>query len=133
MRREGLLLAIVLVTVFAISSIAVVPTHAVTTALPKVTIIAPGNANIVRRQWGQIIANSVTQLGFDARLVFLGWAAVYDRVLTPAPANVGKTYDQGGWDIELMGWTPGLIANPRSLFDSLGDREIISLFEGKSA
>jgi len=119
MRRESLLLAIVLLTVFAISSIAVVPTHAATTTLPKVTIIAPGNANIVRRQWGQIIANSLTQLGFDARLVFLGWTAVYDRVITPLPANVGKTYDQGGWDIELMGWTPGLIPNPRTLF--LGD------------
>ncbi|MCJ7761231.1 ABC transporter substrate-binding protein, partial [Candidatus Bathyarchaeota archaeon] len=119
MRRESLILAILLLTVFAISSIAIVPTQAVTATPPKVTIIAPGNANIVRRQWGQIIANSLTQLGFDARLVFLGWAAVYDRVLTPAPANVGKTYDQGGWDIELMGWTPGLIANPRALF--LGD------------
>jgi len=119
MRRESLLLTIVLLTVFAISSIAVVPTQAAEAALPKVTIIAPGNANIVRRQWGQIIANSLTTLGFDARLVFLGWAAVYDRVLTPLPANVGKTYDQGGYDVQLLGWTPGLIANPRALF--LGD------------
>ena len=32
-------------------------------ALFKATLIAPGNANITRRQWGQIIANSMQQVG----------------------------------------------------------------------
>jgi len=82
----------------------------------KVTIIAPGNANMVRRQWGQIFANSLQQLGIDARLVFLGWSSVFDRVFTPPPDKVGKTYDEGGFDIELIGWTPGLIPEPRQLY-----------------
>ncbi len=82
----------------------------------KVTIIAPGNANLVRRQWGQIFANSLQQLGIDAELVYLNWAPVYDRVLTPLPENVGKTYDEGGYDIQLIGWTPGLKPEPRQVY-----------------
>ncbi len=82
----------------------------------KVTIIAPGNANMLRRQWGQIIANSLVQLGIDARVVYLGWASVYDRVFTPPVDMVGKTYDEGGFDIQLVGWTPGLIPEPRQNF-----------------
>jgi peptide/nickel transport system substrate-binding protein len=82
----------------------------------KVTIIAPGNANMLRRQWGQIFANSLKQLGIDARVVFLGWAGVYDRVMTPPEDIVGKTWDDGGYDIELIGWTPGLIPEPRQLW-----------------
>ena len=82
----------------------------------KVTIIAPGNANLVRRQWGQIFANSLQQLGIDAKLLYLNWAPVYDRVLTPLPENVGKTYDQGGYDIQLIGWTPGLKPEPRQVY-----------------
>jgi ABC-type transport system substrate-binding protein len=87
-----------------------------TEPLFKVTIIAPGNANLVRRQWGQIFANSLKLLGIDARVVFLGWASVYDRVLTPDPSMVGKTYDEGGYDMLLIGWTPGLIPEPRQIY-----------------
>ena len=82
----------------------------------KVTIIAPGNANMVRRQWGQIFANSLKQLGIDARVVYLGWASVYDRVFTPPPENIGKPYDEGGYDMQLVGWTPGLIPEPRQTY-----------------
>lgn len=82
----------------------------------SVTIIAPGNANMLRRQWGQIIANSLIQIGIDARVVYLGWASVYDRVFTPPLENVGKTYDDGGFDIQLIGYTPGTIPNLAQLY-----------------
>jgi ABC-type transport system substrate-binding protein len=85
-------------------------------SLFQVTIIAPGNANMLRRQWGQIIANSLIQLGIDARVVYLGWASVYDRVFTPPLDNVGLPYDEGGFDIQLVGWTPGLIPEPRQVY-----------------
>jgi len=82
----------------------------------KVTIIAPGNANMVRRQWGQIFANSLKQLGIDARVVFLGWTGVYERVMRPPQEIVGKIWDEGGYDIELIGWTPGLVPEPRQIY-----------------
>ncbi len=82
-------------------------------SLFKVTIIAPGNANMLRRQWGQMFADSLKQLGINATVVFLGWVDVYERVFTPTLDMVGKTYDEGGFDIQLVGWTPGLIPEPR--------------------
>jgi ABC-type transport system substrate-binding protein len=68
---------------------------------------------MARRQWGQLIANSLRQLGIDARLVYLGWVGVFDRVFTPARELVGKTWDEGGFDMQLVGWTPGLLPEPR--------------------
>ena len=80
-----------------------------------VTIIAPGNANLLRRQWTQVFASNLQQLGIDAKVVYLGWTSVYDRVLTPSPEFVGKTYSNNGYDILAVGWTPGLQAEPRQL------------------
>ena len=82
--------------------------NAQTTYLFKITIVAPGGANLLRRQWGLIIANSFQAVGIDARVVFLGWDGVYDRILTPTDTSlIGKTWDEGGWDALLIGWTPG--------------------------
>lgn len=113
-KRVFLLLSLFVLVISALSPLAVV--KAADQPLFKVTIIAPGNANMVRRQWGQIFANSLQLLGIDARVVYLGWASVYDRVFTPPYENVGKTYDQGGFDIQLVGWTPGLLPEPRQLY-----------------
>ena len=85
-------------------------------ALFHVTIVAPGNANLVRRQWSQIFASNLQQIGIDAKVVFLDWTSVYDRALTPARENVGKIWDNGGWDVLALGWTPGLLPEPRQLF-----------------
>ena len=81
-----------------------------------VTIIVPGNANLLRRQWTQVFASNLQQLGIDAKVVYLGWTSVYDRALTPSAEFVGKTYDQNGYDILAVGWTPGLQAEPRQLY-----------------
>ncbi|MEM4721929.1 MAG: ABC transporter substrate-binding protein [Candidatus Methanomethylicaceae archaeon] len=80
----------------------------------KMTLVAPGSANLLRRQWGLIIANSFQSVGIDARVVFLGWGSVYDRILTPPPENIGKTWDEGGWDALFIGWTPGAPSTPFS-------------------
>ena len=68
-------------------------------SLFDVTIIAPGNANLLRRQWADIFASNLDQLGINAKVVYLDWTSVYDRCLTPATDLVGKTWDQGGWDV----------------------------------
>ncbi len=107
--------AILLVSLIVLLLLTTMPLGVVKAQEPlfKITLIAPGNANMVRRQWGQIFANSLQQLGIDARVVYLNWQPVFDRVLTPLAENVGKTYDEGGFDIQLIGWTPGLIPEPR--------------------
>jgi peptide/nickel transport system substrate-binding protein len=108
-----------IISLVVLSILAMLPLNVVEAqdeALFSVTIIAPGNANMLRRQWGQIIANSLIQIGIDARVVYLGWASVYDRVFTPPVENVGKTYDDGGFDIQLVGYTPGLIPDLAQLY-----------------
>jgi ABC-type transport system substrate-binding protein len=82
----------------------------------SVTIIAPGNANLLRRQWSQVFASNLQELGIDANVVYLGWTPVYERVFTPSEEYVGKTFDEGGFDIQAVGWTPGLLPEPRQLY-----------------
>ena len=113
-KKALLMLSLVVLLTLTVLPLSVV--KAQDEALFKVTLIAPGNANMMRRQWGQIIANSLIQLGIDARVVYLGWVGVFDRVFTPPRENVGKTYDEGGFDIQLVGYTPGLIPNPSQIF-----------------
>ena len=110
---------LLILSMFVLLTLTVLPLNVVKAqdeTLFNVTIIAPGNANMLRRQWGQIIANSFQQLGIDARVVYLGWADVYSRVITPLAENVGKTYDGGGYDIQLIGYTPGTLPNPSQIY-----------------
>ena len=113
---KKVLLILSLLTLLALTMLPLNMAKAQDETLFSVTIIAPGNANMLRRQWGQIIANSLIQLGIDARVVYLGWASVYDRVFTPPEENVGKPYAEGGFDIQLVGYTPGLVPNPSQLY-----------------
>jgi ABC-type transport system substrate-binding protein len=103
------MLGIMVVSTFAFVQPVVVASD---NSLFKITMVAPGTANLLRRQWGLIIANSFMSVGIDARMVFMGWGSVYDRILTPAPEMVGKTYDEGGWDALFLGWTPGSPSTP---------------------
>jgi ABC-type transport system substrate-binding protein len=110
-------LTVVLILAFAASMIApLTEVKAQHTSLFSVTIIAPGNANLLRRQWTQVFASNLQQLGIDAKVVYLDWTPVYDRVLTPSADLVGKTYDQSGYDILALGWTPGMLPEPRQIY-----------------
>ena len=107
---------IIAISALVISMFAPLATVRAQTSSFGVTIIAPGNANLLRRQWAQLFATNLQQLGIDARVVYLPWASVYDRALTPSPDMVGKTWDQGGWDILALGWTPGVLPDPRPIY-----------------
>ncbi|MCK4320200.1 hypothetical protein KAW11_01165, partial [Candidatus Bathyarchaeota archaeon] len=74
---KKVLLILSLITLLTLTTLPLNTAKAQDETLFSVTIIAPGNANMLRRQWGQIIANSLIQLGIDARVVYLGWASVY--------------------------------------------------------
>jgi ABC-type transport system substrate-binding protein len=111
------ILTIVLIVALAASMMApLASVKAENGSLFSVTIVAPGNANLLRRQWSQVFASNLQQLGIDAKVVYLGWTSVYDRALIPAPEFVGKTYDENGFDILALGWTPGLLPEPRQLY-----------------
>jgi ABC-type transport system substrate-binding protein len=76
------------------------------------TLIAPGNANLLRQQWCLITTNSFKSVGIDARAIFLDWNTVDDRILVTTPETIGKTFDQGGFDALFLGWTPGSPVTP---------------------
>jgi len=99
------MLAILLTSMFTMISVPAVQSS-VQNPLFKITMIAPGNANLLRRQWALIIQNSFESVGIDARVVFLGSDVMYARALTPPASMVGKTYDEGGFDALFIGWTP---------------------------
>ena len=113
---KKVLLILSLVTLLTLTVLPLNMAKAQDETLFSITIIAPGNANMLRRQWGQIIANSLIQLGIDARVVYLNWADVYARVITPLQENVGKPYGEGGYDIQLIGYTPGTLPNPSQIY-----------------
>jgi len=115
-KSKKVLLMLSLVVLLTLTMVPLNAVKAQDETLFKVTIIAPGDANMLRRQWGQIIANSLIQLGIDARVVYLGWTPVIQRVMEPSLEIVGKTYDEGGYDIQLLGWTPGLVPNPSQIY-----------------
>jgi ABC-type transport system substrate-binding protein len=51
------------------------------------------------------------QVGINAKVVYLGWGAVYDRILF-APKDIwGKTYDDGGFDALFIGFNLLVIPN----------------------
>ena len=105
--------------ILALAASMIAPLSAVkaqSNSLFSVTIIAPGNANLLRRQWSQIFASNLQQLGIDAKVVYLDWTSVYDRALTPQPEFVGKTYAEQGYDVLALGWTPGLLPEPRQIY-----------------
>ncbi|MDV3276937.1 MAG: ABC transporter substrate-binding protein [Nitrososphaerales archaeon] len=105
--NKNAILAGAILSIFILSAIPL-PTHAATSNLFSVTIIAPGNANPARREWGAVIANSLQNVGINAKEVFLPWSTVYGRVLLPDLSVRGKTFDQGGFDLQLVGYTPAL-------------------------
>lgn len=114
MYTKGIIAVAILGLLFA-STFAIIPApivQAADTNLFDMTIIAPGNANLLRRQWGLIISNSFKAVGINANVIFMGWDSVYDRALTPATENIGKTWAEGGWDALEIGWTPGNPAFP---------------------
>ncbi len=111
------ILTTILIVALATSLMAPLATvNAQSNSLFKVTIIAPGNANLLRREWSQLFASNLQQLGIDAKVVYLGWTNVNERVMYPNPEFVGKTFDQGGYDVLALGWTSGLATEPRQNF-----------------
>jgi len=107
------ILAIGMVYVMVFSSIPI-QVHAQGGGLFEITLVAPGTANQARRQWAQIVRNTMQQVGIDAKVVYLGWGAVFDRILFAPKEIWGKTYVEGGYDALFIGygWTsPVPIAN----------------------
>jgi len=83
-----------------------------------ITLLNP-TSNPARRAWAAIVQNSLQCLGMDvARDEEPFSPNIYERALTPPITNLGKTFDQGGYDILFVGQNLLIDPDPFSLFHS---------------
>src|SRR5712691_11809176 len=82
------------------------------------TLLVP-TSNPARRAWAAIVQNSLQCVGFDVSRQEAPFSPnIYARALFP-PANiVGKTYDQGGFDILFVGYNLIIDPDPFQIYDS---------------
>ncbi|HEV2118736.1 MAG TPA: ABC transporter substrate-binding protein [Candidatus Bathyarchaeia archaeon] len=83
-----------------------------------VTLLVP-TSNPARRAWAAIIQNSLQCLGMDVSRVELPFSPnIYARALSPPTSIVGKTFDQGGFDILFVGYNLLIDPDPYGLYHS---------------
>lgn len=101
---QGIALAL-LIYVTASSAVPVLFTnaHAQTPGLFSVTLIAPTGGNTVRRQYASIITSNLIALGIDAKLFYVNFDQLSNRLFA-ATAAPGSSFSQGGYDIGFIGW-----------------------------
>ena len=56
--------------------------------------------------------------GIDADRVIQDWGTIFDRALDPPPEIVGKTFDEGGFDMLFVGYGMGINPDPFSIYHS---------------
>src|SRR6266581_7128308 len=83
-----------------------------------ITLLNP-TSNPARRAWAAIVQNSLQCLGMDVSRVELPFSPnIYARALSPPPSIVGKTFDQGGFDILFVGYNLLIDPDPWGLYHS---------------
>ncbi|MDH5450983.1 MAG: ABC transporter substrate-binding protein [Candidatus Bathyarchaeota archaeon] len=82
-----------------------------------VTLMVP-QPNPARQAWSLIIQSNLKTIGIDAGRVVLDWGTIYDRALEPPVDVVGKTYDEGGFDMLFVGYALTMDPDPFAIFDS---------------
>lgn len=82
-----------------------------------VTLTTP-STNPSRQAWSEIVQSNMKAVGIDARRVIQDWGTIYDRALDPPPEIVGKSFDEGGFDMLFVGYAMGIDPDPFSLYHS---------------
>ena len=101
---QGISLAI-LIYVTASSAIPILFTNAYAQSAPlfSATLLAPTGGNSVRRQYASIITSNMISMGIDAKLFYVNFDQLVDRMLALS-APPGSSFAQGGYDIGFIGW-----------------------------
>ncbi len=87
------------------------------TTLFKVTLTVP-STNPSRQAWAEIVESNLDSVGIEAVRVIQDWGTIYDRALDPPPDIVGKTFDEGGFDMLFIGYALGTDPDPYALYHS---------------
>ena len=71
----------------------------------SVTLIA-STGNPVRRQYVTIIASGMQSVGINARVFYMNFDQLFNRMWGLTDAPIGSTFDKGGYDIGFIGFGP---------------------------
>jgi len=82
-----------------------------------ITLMVP-EPNPTRQAWSEIIQNSFKSVGIDADRVIYDWDTIYSKAITPPEELVGKTFDEGGYDMLFVGNAMGIDPEPGTFYDS---------------
>ncbi len=100
---EGVLLGfLVFILIFSSINFAL-PVTGAEAPLFSITLLAP-TSNPIRRQHAALIANGLQSVGVDARVVYVTFTDLTTRFWPNDPADNGKTFENGGFDIGFIGW-----------------------------
>jgi ABC-type transport system substrate-binding protein len=126
---QGIALALLIyVTASSVVPILFSSAYAQSAPLFSVTLLAPTGGNSARRQYASIIAGNMISLGIDAKLFYVNFDQLVDRLFAIS-APLGSSFDKGGYDIGFIGWgwtgfAPDIRANFQGLstyFPPAGD------------
>jgi len=82
-----------------------------------VTLTVP-STNPSRQAWSEIVYANMLEAGIDVDRVIQDWGTIYDRALDPPQDIVGKTFDDGGFDMLFVGYAMGIDPDPYGLYHS---------------
>ena len=100
---QGIALALlVYVTMSSAIPLLIAPAYAQSAPIFSATMIA-STGNPVRRQYASIIAANLRSVGIDARLFYVNFDVLSNRLFFSS-AKQGSSFDQGGYDIGFIGW-----------------------------
>ena len=101
--NKGIILGILLFLTLSTTAAVLFTTVAAQQApLFSATMIA-STGNPVRRQYATIIASGMQSLGINARVFYMNFDQLTNRMFFMA-TDVGNTFDKGGYDIGFIGW-----------------------------
>jgi ABC-type transport system substrate-binding protein len=82
-----------------------------------ITLTTP-STNPSRQAWSEVIQTELINVGIDAQRVIQDWGTIYDRALDPPPEIVGKSFEEGGFDMLFVGYGMGIDPDPFSIYHS---------------
>lgn len=82
-----------------------------------VTLTVP-STNPSRQAWSEVIQSNMIEAGIDTDRVIQDWGTIYDRALDPPQDIVGKTFDEGGFDMLFVGYAMNIDPDPYALYHS---------------
>jgi len=100
---SGIALGMLTFLLFFSFFVASIPVAQAAEPLFSITLLAP-TTNPVRRQHAALLANALQSVGVNARVVYVTFTDLQNRLFPANVTMVGKTFDQGGYDMGFIGW-----------------------------